>query len=103
MPIYEYHCNRCGHNFEAMQSFNENPIHLCPNCNGVDVNRLVSAPSFHLKGTGWYVTDFKEKQKTTDNQAEKVKDKGDGDETGKDVNKKDTNKSTDTAAQDGGS
>lgn len=63
MPIYEYHCNRCDHNFEVMQQIGDDSIKLCPKCNSDAVKKMMSAPPFHLKGTGWYATDFKDKQK----------------------------------------
>jgi putative FmdB family regulatory protein len=56
MPIYEYHCQRCGV-FEVTQRITENPLTLCPTCEG-DVRRLISATSFVLKGSGWYATDY---------------------------------------------
>lgn len=63
MPIYEYQCNICHHHFDEMQKITEPPIKLCPKCQGTDVSRLVSAAGFRLKGTGWYVTDFRDKGK----------------------------------------
>jgi len=60
MPIYEYHCTACGKDFEKMQKITENPIQECPFCLG-KVRKLISSTSFHLKGTGWYVTDYAKK------------------------------------------
>lgn len=57
MPIYEYHCDACGHDFELIQSFSDKPLKKCEKC-GKPVRKLVSQSSFHLKGTGWYVTDY---------------------------------------------
>ena len=59
MPIYEYKCLKCGHQFEVIQRFSDNPVEICPNCKNNKVEKLVSAPSFRLKGGGWYETDFK--------------------------------------------
>ena len=59
MPIYEYKCSKCEHQFEMIQRFSDNPIEICPACNKKTVQKLVSAPSFRLKGGGWYETDFK--------------------------------------------
>lgn len=59
MPIYEYQCKSCGHRLEAIQGFNDAPLKKCPECKKAKLAKLVSAPSFQLKGTGWYVTDFK--------------------------------------------
>lgn len=63
MPIYEYKCNNCGHEFEFIQKINEPPIVECEKCHKNTANRLVSAAGFQLKGTGWYVTDFRDKGK----------------------------------------
>ena len=57
MPIYEYECEKCGHRFEKIQKFSDPLVDTCPKCGGV-VHKLQSAPAFHLKGTGWYVTDY---------------------------------------------
>jgi len=58
MPIYEYRCNNCGRIIEVMQKFSDKPLTRCPACSG-RITRLISNCSFHLKGTGWYVTDYK--------------------------------------------
>lgn len=63
MPIYEYQCQHCHHCFEEIQKMSDAPITLCPHCHQSNVQRLVSAAGFQLKGTGWYVTDFKDKGK----------------------------------------
>jgi putative FmdB family regulatory protein len=61
MPIYEYQCAACGHVLEALQKIGEAPMVDCPVCNKAELQKLVSASSFQLKGTGWYATDFKTK------------------------------------------
>ena len=53
MPIYEYECQTCGHNFEARQKFSDAPLSACPECQG-DVRKLISQAGFSLKGGGWY-------------------------------------------------
>jgi putative FmdB family regulatory protein len=58
MPIYEYECLDCGKHFEIFQKISEEPLKKCRECNG-RLNRLISMCSFQLKGTGWYVTDYK--------------------------------------------
>lgn len=58
MPIYEYECRACGHQFEEWQKMSDSPIRKCPNCGRRMVDRLVSLSAFHLKGSGWYVTDY---------------------------------------------
>ena len=59
MPIYEYKCSKCEHQFEIIQRFSDNPLESCPECGQKSIKKLVSAPSFRLKGGGWYETDFK--------------------------------------------
>ena len=75
MPIYEYKCSKCEHQFEVIQRFSDNPIQICPECNKKSVQKLVSAPSFRLKGGGWYETDFKtgSKKNIVDTKDEKQK------------------------------
>jgi putative FmdB family regulatory protein len=57
MPIYEYRCLDCGHQFELMQKFSDPPAETCTSCSGI-VQKLISRSAFHLKGSGWYVTDY---------------------------------------------
>jgi putative FmdB family regulatory protein len=59
MPIYEYRCGACGHELDALQKMTDGPLRKCPECGKSQLRRLVSAPSFRLKGGGWYETDFK--------------------------------------------
>ena len=61
MPIYEYECSSCHHQFDLMQKISDVPVTQCPNCFENKAVRLISAAGFQLKGTGWYVTDFKNK------------------------------------------
>jgi len=59
MPIYEYACKSCGHVFDALQKMAEDPLTDCPDCGEPELKKLLSAPNFRLKGSGWYETDFK--------------------------------------------
>ncbi len=59
MPIYEYVCGACNHRFEQWQSIKEAPVRVCPSCNAERAERIISATSFALKGSGWYATDYK--------------------------------------------
>lgn len=59
MPIYEYVCQDCGHQFDALQKISEPPLTDCPACERPALSKLVSASGFRLKGGGWYETDFK--------------------------------------------
>jgi putative FmdB family regulatory protein len=62
MPIYEYECEKCGCHREVMQKFSDPPLSTCDECNG-PMKRLISQSAFHLKGSGWYVTDYARKSK----------------------------------------
>jgi putative FmdB family regulatory protein len=57
MPIYEYKCENCGEVFEVRQKFSDEPVTIHEKCGG-KVDKLLSAPSFQFKGSGWYVTDY---------------------------------------------
>lgn len=59
MPIYEYLCNDCGHQEEILQKFSDSALTHCPKCGKNNFNKVISATQFQLKGSGWYVTDFK--------------------------------------------
>lgn len=58
MPIYEYICSTCGQLTETLQKFSDPPLSDCPQCGG-RLEKMMSLNSFHLKGGGWYVTDYK--------------------------------------------
>ncbi|MGE5648214.1 MAG: FmdB family zinc ribbon protein [Acidobacteriota bacterium] len=60
MPLYEYECHKCGQVFEVMQKFSDAPLKIHTGCGG-GVERLLSAPAFHFKGSGWYITDYAKK------------------------------------------
>ncbi len=72
MPIYEYQCDQCGKIEEVMQKFSEKPLTECKQCSG-KLHKLISQNAFHLKGTGWYVTDYagKAPKETSASPAEK--------------------------------
>jgi len=59
MPIYEYQCQACEHEFEALQKISDAPLVNCPDCHKDSLRKKVSAAAFRLKGGGWYETDFK--------------------------------------------
>jgi len=63
MPIYEYRCQACGHEFEKLQKLSDPVITDCPSCGKAEVKKLISAAGFRLKGGGWYETDFKKSGK----------------------------------------
>ncbi len=70
MPIYEYRCGNCGHELEAIQKMSDPVLETCPDCNRDALKRLISAPSFRLKGGGWYETDFKKDGKRNVHESE---------------------------------
>ena len=73
MPIYEYKCSNCGHQFEKIQKFSDDPLKKCPKCDKNALNKLISSPSFRLKGSGWYETDFKTGKKKNISSNESLK------------------------------
>lgn len=99
VPIYEYECNNCGHRLEAIQKVNDAPLQSCPECEG-SLRKLVSAAAFHLKGSGWYVTDFKDKPKKS--QDKKKDATGDQKTDAKPAEKSET-APADTGSKDSGS
>jgi putative FmdB family regulatory protein len=66
MPIYEYKCKKCGEHFECIQKFSDSPITDCKKCCTTGtLEKLMSLGSFHLKGSGWYLTDYAKKNSPT--------------------------------------
>ena len=63
MPIYEYECQECGHQMEAIQKISDDPLKDCPECKKDGLKKQISAAGFRLKGGGWYETDFKKGSK----------------------------------------
>lgn len=61
MPIYEYQCSKCGSITEVLQHFSDKPQSKCDQCGG-KMSKLISQSTFHLKGSGWYVTDYANKK-----------------------------------------
>ncbi len=59
MPIYEYRCESCGHQLEALQKLSDAALTDCPSCSKPELRKQISAAGFRLKGGGWYETDFK--------------------------------------------
>jgi putative FmdB family regulatory protein len=59
MPIYAYKCGSCGHAKDVLQKLSDAPLSVCPECSASTFTKQVTAAGFQLKGSGWYVTDFK--------------------------------------------
>lgn len=104
MPIYEYECQQCGKVFETIRKFSDPRLTECLCEEKAPVTKLISAAAFHLKGTGWYVTDFRDKGGKGSKGGEK-EDKGDGagDKEGAGGGSGDSGDSGDKQAADGGS
>ena len=108
MPIYEYRCQECGHELEALQKISADPLKDCPDCGAPALKKRISAVGFRLKGSGWYETDFKagDKQKNIvkdDNAADsktgsKKSDVGSSEKTAN-TEKKDSTKSESTTSK----
>lgn len=93
MPIYEYQCRDCGHEFETMQKMSDPKLTDCPECEQSALVKKISAVAFRLKGGGWYETDFK-----SDNKRQLHEDSSNGDEKTSSADKKDTTeKKTDSS------
>ncbi|MEE8112626.1 MAG: FmdB family zinc ribbon protein [Acidobacteriota bacterium] len=90
MPLYEYECNACHDRFEVIQKVDEDHVNTCKKCGG-KVRRLISAPSFRFRGTGWYVTDYGKG---------KSSDAGKGEEKKETPKKEAASKGTDSAKGD---
>ena len=86
MPLYEYRCKKCGHQFEVIQKFSDKPQTKCPKC-GAALEKLLSAPAIQFKGKGWYVTDYAKKgsgkEESAAEPAKSEADKGKSEEKGK--------------------
>ena len=89
MPIYEYECEKCGNIEEVLQRFSAKPLTKCKHCSG-RLHKLISQSTFHLKGTGWYVTDYADKSKSSGSTETKKKETPDTSSTK-------SKKSTDTS------
>lgn len=63
MPIYAYKCESCGHAKDVLQKMSDDPLSVCPACGQSTFRKQLTAAGFQLKGSGWYVTDFREGQK----------------------------------------
>ena len=89
MPIYEYECSKCGEIVEILQKFSDKPLVKCRHCSG-RLHKLISHSSFHLKGTGWYVTDYAAKSRSNSAPPKKTDDTKSSDSTKKGVKEKAT-------------
>lgn len=63
MPIFAYRCDRCGFEQDVLQKRSDPPLTRCPSCGEAAFSKKLTAPAFQLKGSGWYVTDFRDNGK----------------------------------------
>jgi putative FmdB family regulatory protein len=98
MPLYEYECGACGHRFEAIQKFSDSPLEKCPKCGGA-LRKLQAAPAFHLKGSGWYATDYGKKDSGTKDSGTKDQDSGTKDSSSSSTKTDTPAATTDTSAK----
>lgn len=100
MPIYEYACGRCAHEFEVEQRISDDPIKTCPKCRSRKVKRLISRTSFVLKGSGWYSDLYSSSKKSEEKTESKGESKPDADAGTKADSKSDAK--ADSGASKGG-
>jgi putative FmdB family regulatory protein len=74
MPLYEYECDACGQRFEAIRKFSESDLDVCSLCGKGPVRRLMSSPAIQFKGSGWYITDYSSKGKSSSDSSESKND-----------------------------
>lgn len=98
MPIYEYQCTACAHHFDTIQFSKEKVLTKCPICGEEKLKKLISAPAFHLKGTGWYATDFKDKKPVKPGSEESSESKGE--DAKKNTSQEDVKKEVSTEPKD---
>lgn len=110
MPIYEYRCEACNHELEALQKISDDPLSQCPECKKDHLKKRVSAAAFRLKGSGWYETDFKSgnkkniagsSEKNSDASSAKESSKEGGASTSDSASKTGNSTSSDTASSSG--
>jgi putative FmdB family regulatory protein len=98
MPLYEYECDACGHRFEIIQKFSDGPPDACPQCGKGPLQRLLSSPAIQFKGTGWYVTDYAGKGKSSEKGSGESKPAEKGDKPAADSGGTSETKKSDTPA-----
>ena len=115
MPLYEYRCQQCGHEFEVIQKFSDPLLETCESCGG-RLQKLLSSPAIQFKGAGWYITDYSRKsgadsgssgsESSGENAAAKQASGASNDQASKDPASKDSaskdSASNDSASKDSG-
>ena len=100
MPIYAYKCSSCGHAKDVLQKISADPLTVCPACGSATFTKQLTAPGFQLKGSGWYVTDFRDGKKSGgDAKADETKADGKTDDKPETKTETKTDTKTDTKSQ----
>jgi len=99
VPIYEYACKSCGETFEVFLNSSDKPVKKCELCNSTKIQKLISNCSFQLKGTGWYATDYANKDKNSGSKSKMKDTDKEAADTKADVDNKTTSSTSDSAAE----
>jgi putative FmdB family regulatory protein len=95
MPTYEYACKDCGEHLEVVQSFKDDPLTTCPNCQG-SLRKVFSAAGLIFKGSGWHIKDYKSSPASTSSPASSGSDGSSSGGTGSDASTSDSSSSSDS-------
>jgi putative FmdB family regulatory protein len=98
MPLYEYQCEACGQRFEVIRKFSDPPLETCALCGKGPVQRLVSSPAIQFKGSGWYITDYSQKGKSSESSSAAKSDSNSSETKSTDTKKDATTPSTSSSA-----
>lgn len=98
VPIYEYQCNACGETFEVFLNASDKPVKKCEYCKSTKIQKLISNCSFQLKGTGWYATDYANKDKNSAGKTKKKDDEKGSTETKAAADTSSSSKTSDSAS-----
>ena len=94
MPLYEYQCEACGQRFEVIRKFSDPPLETCALCGKGPVQRLQSSPAIQFKGSGWYITDYSQKGKSSESSSAAKSDSNSSETKSTDTKKDATTPST---------
>jgi putative FmdB family regulatory protein len=98
MPLYEYQCEACGQRFEVIRKFSDPPLETCTLCGKGPVQRLLSSPAIQFKGSGWYITDYSQKGKSSESSSAAKSDSNSSETKSTDTKKDATTPSTSSSA-----
>jgi putative FmdB family regulatory protein len=98
MPLYEYQCEACGQRFEVIRKFSDPPLETCALCGKGPVQRLLSSPAIQFKGSGWYITDYSQKGKSSESSSAAKSDSNSSETKSTDTKKDATTPSTSSSA-----